>query len=250
MRFPDSVKSLWDDLRDRYSLGNGPRILELKSQIADCKQRGRSVVTYYGELRKLQDELSSYCKLPSCTCSAAAAAAYVKMQENELLHQFCIGLDPRKFGSVVSALLMMDPLPSLNVAYAKVVTNERKQTVSEAHESPRPEAVGFAGQASGKHVRLANDTSRICSHCGRCGHEKDKCFELVGWPESGRGSGRGARGGRGGASRGSFAGNTSGGRQGGSQEVEDGDRVSAPTNGNNFWLPSRVQHPTPLLLKN
>ncbi|XP_021758657.1 uncharacterized protein LOC110723619 [Chenopodium quinoa] len=32
VRFPDHVKSsLWDDLRDRYSLGNGPRILELKS---------------------------------------------------------------------------------------------------------------------------------------------------------------------------------------------------------------------------
>lgn len=63
VRFPDDVKSLWDDLRDRYSLGNGPRILELKSQIVDCKQRGRPVVVYFGELRKLQDELASYNKI-------------------------------------------------------------------------------------------------------------------------------------------------------------------------------------------
>ncbi|XP_021762698.1 uncharacterized protein LOC110727446 [Chenopodium quinoa] len=32
---PDDAKTLWDDLRDRYSLGNGPRIFELKHDIAD-----------------------------------------------------------------------------------------------------------------------------------------------------------------------------------------------------------------------
>lgn len=94
IRFPDQVKSLWDDLRDRYSLGNGPRIIELKAQIVDCKQRGRPVAVYFGELRKLQDELASYCKLPKCTCDAASE--YAKIVESELLHQFCIGLEYSK----------------------------------------------------------------------------------------------------------------------------------------------------------
>lgn len=94
IRFPDQVKSLWDDLRDRYSLGNGPRIIELKAQIVDCKQRGRPVAVYFGELRKLQDELASYFKLPKCTCDAASE--YAKIVESELLHQFCIGLEYSK----------------------------------------------------------------------------------------------------------------------------------------------------------
>ena len=102
VRFPDHVKSLWDDLRGRYSLGNGPRILELKAQIVDCKQRGRPVAVYFGELRKLQDELPSYVKILKCTC--AAASDYAKIVESELLHQFCIGLDPKKFGNVVSCV--------------------------------------------------------------------------------------------------------------------------------------------------
>lgn len=80
-------------------------------------------------------------KFPTCTCSAAPA--FAKILESELLHQFFIGLDSKKFGSVVSTLLMMDPIPSLNVAYAKVVADERKQTVADAQES-RPEVVGFA----------------------------------------------------------------------------------------------------------
>lgn len=72
VRLPDDAKTMWDDLKARFSIGNGPRILELKSLIADCRQRDRSVATYFGELRKLQDELSSYQKIPKCTCTAAA----------------------------------------------------------------------------------------------------------------------------------------------------------------------------------
>ncbi|KAL2937836.1 Major viral transcription factor ICP4-like protein [Bienertia sinuspersici] len=232
VRFPDHVKSLWDDLRDRYSLGNGPCILELKSQIADCKQRGRSVAAYYGELRRLQDELASYCTLPACTCSAVNE--YVKIQENQLLHQFCMGLDSKKFGSNVSTLLMMDPLPSINVAYAKIVSEERKQVVSEAHETPRPDAVGFtmAGQSSARSGRATSGEARVCAHCGRSSHEKDRCFELVGWPDwTGRGGGRGSRGGRTTASGGhGFAANlNSSSRQSGAQEFGEQDHGSAPT---------------------
>lgn len=41
--FPDNVKTLWDALRDRYSIGNVPRIHELKSQLSNCKQHGQPV---------------------------------------------------------------------------------------------------------------------------------------------------------------------------------------------------------------
>ncbi|KAL2923635.1 Superoxide dismutase [Mn] [Bienertia sinuspersici] len=64
-----------------YSLGNGPHIIELKTQLVDYKQ-------------------------------------------------------------YVSNLLMMYPIPSLNVAYDKVVSNERKQTKSDAHET---QPNGFVG---------------------------------------------------------------------------------------------------------
>lgn len=64
---PDNVNELWDDLKVRYSLGNGPRILELKKQISDCKQKGRTVASYYGELCKLHQDLASYSKMPACT---------------------------------------------------------------------------------------------------------------------------------------------------------------------------------------
>lgn len=192
---PDHVQVMWEDLRDRYSLGNGPRVHELKNQIVECKQRGRSVVVYYSELRKLWSELASYNKLPSC--SSSAASEYLKLHEEANLHQFLIGLDSRKFGNVVSSLLMMDPLPSINIAYSKIIADERKQGLDDVQEA-RPDAVGFAvsGEAigrNGKVVVVSGDT-RVCAHCGLKGHEKDKCFELIGWPEWY--AGRGSRGGR------------------------------------------------------
>ncbi|KMT01857.1 hypothetical protein BVRB_9g209780 [Beta vulgaris subsp. vulgaris] len=184
---PDDAKILWDDLRDRYSLGNGPRILEIKHAIADCKQRGRSVAIYYGELNKLQNLLSSYLKLSACTCSAAAE--YARMHETAMLHQFCIGLDSQKLGTVVSTLLMSGPLPTMNAAYAKIIADERKQSVSAAHEAPSATSVGFTatGSASGR------SSDRLeCSHCKRVGHDKDHCYTLHGFPDGGRG-GRGGR---------------------------------------------------------
>ena len=46
------------------------------------RQRGRVVAVYFNELRKLQDELASYVKIPKCTC--AAASDYAKIVD--LIH--------------------------------------------------------------------------------------------------------------------------------------------------------------------
>ncbi|XP_021727452.1 uncharacterized protein LOC110694595 [Chenopodium quinoa] len=180
---PDDAKTLWDDLRDRYSLGNGPRIFELKHDIADCKQRGRSVAVYYVYL----------------------------------------GLEPKKFGSVVSTLLMSDPLPSMNAAYAKVVADERKHSVSEAHEtSSSSTTVGFnaTGTASGRTFERIE-----CTYCKRSGHDKDHCYQLHGFPGGGRGGSGGRSSGKG---KGEFAG-AAGNSRGNNEPVSDSDRGSVPT---------------------
>lgn len=92
-------------------------------------------------------------------------------------------------------------------------------------------------------IRGSNgDDVRVCVHCGRKGHEKEKCFELIGWPKwytsarggrGGRTGRRGARSGRGGrgvnGGCGGFAANVGSFRQGGAQDVTDADRSSAPT---------------------
>lgn len=55
----DNAHMLWTDLHERYSIVNGPRIQQLKSDIAKCKQsKNMHVSTYFGNLQVLWDELN------------------------------------------------------------------------------------------------------------------------------------------------------------------------------------------------
>ena len=64
----ENAKELWDDIKERFSVANGPRIQQLKSELAECKQEGMSMVNYYGKLKALWDELGNYHQIPTCTC--------------------------------------------------------------------------------------------------------------------------------------------------------------------------------------
>ncbi|KAM7500569.1 hypothetical protein LguiA_024983 [Lonicera macranthoides] len=213
---PDDVKDMWDDIRQRFSIGNGPRIHELKTLLSDCKQRGHTVVNYYNELRKIWDELAGYSTVPTCTC--AAATEFAKEKENEKVHDFLVGLDSTLYGNAVLNILMMEPLPSLNTAFAKIVTEERHQTIARAHET-KSDVVGFTAQGAARGRNLARGSERprtngVCSHCDNPGHDRENCFQLIGFPDwwysenrtnggQGKGGGRFGRGGGRSAGRGS-----------------------------------------------
>ncbi|XP_020242832.1 uncharacterized protein LOC109821048 [Asparagus officinalis] len=81
----ETTKEVWDDLRDRYSIGNTPRIHELKSEIASLRQQGTSFMVYYTKLKGMWDKLSSYSKVLTCTCGAAHE--FLREKEEEKLHQ-------------------------------------------------------------------------------------------------------------------------------------------------------------------
>ena len=47
------VKDMWDDIRERFSIGNRPQVQQLRSNLANCKQNGQASVTYYGQLKMI-----------------------------------------------------------------------------------------------------------------------------------------------------------------------------------------------------
>ena len=208
------------------------RIHQIVSQLASCRQEGQSVIDYYGRLVNLWDELQRYRQLPACTCGAAAKIA--KEREDEKVHQFVMGLDESRFGNVICHIVDADPMPDLAQAYSKAIREEQRLTAKKREQ--QYDAVGFvvrrdsqksdlstpfvkneAGEASGFATRSGapnfsggnknRERALLCSHCGRSRHEKDFCWEIIGYPDwwsernkGGRGgssSGRGGRGGRG-----------------------------------------------------
>ena len=62
------TQNLWNDIRDRFSLVNGPRIQQIKSNLAECRQKVMSIVNYYGKLKQLCDALANYDQPPTCKC--------------------------------------------------------------------------------------------------------------------------------------------------------------------------------------
>ncbi|KAH7568282.1 hypothetical protein JRO89_XS07G0271200 [Xanthoceras sorbifolium] len=217
----DDVGDMWEDIRQRFSVGNGPRIHELTSQLTRLEQGGDSVVDYYGKIRMIWDELACY-SAPACTCSCKCGAkgALVKEREDQKVHQFLIGLDSSIHGTVRSQILMQEPLPPLNTAFSKALTEERHHSIVRQGDK-KAEAVGFAVQSSarghGATPTKEGDKSRFtgtCSHCKKVGHDKDNCFQLLGFPDwwysenraAARGGGKYTRGGRGnGRGRGNVA---------------------------------------------
>ncbi|XP_074300337.1 uncharacterized protein LOC141631583 [Silene latifolia] len=196
--FSESVVDIWKELRDRYSSGNAPRVHQLKSNLNECKQgKNQSVVEYYTQLKALWDELSTYSKVPHCTCGAAAEM--LKEREEEKVHQFLIGLDGALYGNIHSNLLMEDEVPALSRAYALILREERHRAVTKAKEEPIDAAM--AAKVTGDSTTEGDSTSVIrCTYCNKVWHTEDKCWEKM--RIQGRGRGRGRNGGRGKGGRG------------------------------------------------
>ena len=114
--YVENARDLWEELKQRFSVGNGPRIQQIKSDIANCKQGGQVMVSYYGRLKMIWDELVNYEPIPTCSCSGCKCNITVelmKRQENEIIHQFLMELDDAVYGTVRSNILSMDPSLSL-----------------------------------------------------------------------------------------------------------------------------------------
>ena len=102
------AKALWDDLQERFSIANGPRVQQLKCALASCCQKGMTIVDYYGRLKHIWDELGNFdqittCKCGKCTCNLEAILA--KKQEDEKVHTFLMGLDENTYGTTRSNIL-------------------------------------------------------------------------------------------------------------------------------------------------
>ena len=126
--YVQTAKDMWEDLKERYAVGNAPRVHQLRSEIVNLKQEGMTVAAYYAKIKGMWDELNQYIEIPECTCGAAQAI--VKSREDEKAHQFLMGLDDTTFGTVRSSILALDPLPTLGKIYAMVTQEERHHSMA------------------------------------------------------------------------------------------------------------------------
>ncbi|VFR00742.1 unnamed protein product, partial [Cuscuta campestris] len=93
----EEAAQLWNDIKERFSVANGPRINQLKRELANCRQNGQAIPTYFGKLKSIWDDLGTLEKLPTCSkcrgCNCGTLKQIEIQKENERVHQFLMGLD-------------------------------------------------------------------------------------------------------------------------------------------------------------
>jgi len=92
----DFARSLWEDLRERFSKGDYFRISEILQEMHSIKQGERTVTQFFTDLKILWEELESLRPIPSCTCRIPCTCALFKIsvqyRESEYVTCFLKGL--------------------------------------------------------------------------------------------------------------------------------------------------------------
>jgi len=131
--YTEDATTLWKDINDRFSTTNRPCIQQLKAELADCKQQGLSITTYYGRLKLLWDELMDHNQYPLCNCGGCECGIgpkIAKKREEERVHQFLMDLHGTLYGTVRSNLLATEPLPTLNRVYSTLIQEQRVKDIA------------------------------------------------------------------------------------------------------------------------
>jgi hypothetical protein len=111
----------------------------------------------------------------------------LQLQHNQCTTKFLMGLNG-SYTAVRGHILLMDPLPSVNRAYALVLQGERQCNISIPSTVEGIALAAKSGPLPWKNGRLgASKKDRPkCIHCGCDGHTIDHCYHLHGFPLSSR----------------------------------------------------------------
>jgi len=207
---------VWEDLHERFSQSNAPRIFEIQRDIACLRQEQLSVSTYYTKLKGLWDELASY-----------NDTVHGTQQEQQKLMQFLMGLN-ESYSAIRGQILLMNPLPSVRQAYSSISQEEKQRLLSSMHtggdsSGSAAMAVRNSNNRSTEHLsagfgrserfnnsygpqgfrsqekptgnfsggrRFQQDGRRptfgrgrpYCTHCEEAGHWVQTCYQLHGYP--------------------------------------------------------------------
>ena len=121
MIYYSTAHEVWEDLSERFSQSNAPRIFEIQRDIAYLKQEQLFVSSYYTRLKDLWDELASYDN-----------AVHGAQQDQKKLMQFLMGLN-ESYSAIRGQILLMNPLPSIRQAYSSVSQEEKQRLLSSTH---------------------------------------------------------------------------------------------------------------------
>jgi len=121
------AKEVWDDLYERFHKIDAVRTFNLHKNISSLSQENMFVCAYFSKLKDLWDEFEALVPAPNCECDKSKD--FVVHLQKLKLFQFLMGLN-ESYLQARSQILLMSPLPSVNQAYAMIVSDESHKAVA------------------------------------------------------------------------------------------------------------------------
>lgn len=201
--YVNTAKGLWDELRERFGEYNGPMLYQIQREILTVTQGSTTIAQYYTRLKKLWDEMTCLTPVPECSCGSAKIMTET-LDTNRLI-QFLMDLNDA-YDAIRGQILLLEPLPSVNKAYAMVLRVEKQREVNQVYTNNQENNAflvkmqhgnntrnkgggnysgrGRNGQSFGRGRGRNNDKdNKYCDYCNTPGHIRETCFQLNGFPE-------------------------------------------------------------------
>ena len=166
----DDAFEIWNDLQDRFSQHNEPRIFQLQKSISCLSQENNSVSSYFTAMKGLWDELANHQPIPTCTCGALQTIMSYHHQQH--VYQFLMGLN-ESYSHVRGQILLIDPLPSINKVFSLVIQEERHRMISSASLSFNQNTTALLTKTMSSHRFARNRSFHIRKDRPMCSQGKN-----------------------------------------------------------------------------
>lgn len=213
MIYCTTAREIWQDLEEIFSQSSEPQLYSLQQSLHDLFQdSSASVAEFFTQINSIWDEMSAMNPIPICACTGCTygiTKQIFKQQQDERLIQLLMKID-NKYSNVRSNLLMMQPLPNIQLAY-RLLSQEEKQRQTSSLTIENMGHMSFAaadqkdkysvtkGHNGGIKVNSNNKRNYSSTgtfsydFCHTPGHTKERFYRLHGFPV-GYGIGKGYNG--------------------------------------------------------
>ncbi|XP_074375285.1 uncharacterized protein LOC141717067 [Apium graveolens] len=147
----------------------------------------------------LWDQLDSIDTIPICNCThctCTITAKLMKSQEDRRLVEFLMKLTDG-YEVIRGSILIMNPLPSISHAYRLLEQEENHKKLSHVSTGTY-ESMAFVVNRRFSQERFKPQLTRnsysdsrgnkpssyYCDHCNMSGHTIQRCYKLIGYPQS------------------------------------------------------------------
>ncbi|KAI4348030.1 hypothetical protein L6164_008793 [Bauhinia variegata] len=179
LRLP-TAREIWNALSKAFYDGsNELQVFALNQKAFTAKQNGKSLSEYYGELVEIFQELDH--RDTVVMKDPDDVITYKKSIERLRVHIFLAGLD-EEFDQVRGEILCKELVPGLEECHA-LIRREAVRRATLKEETRTSEAAAMMTKNQQKSTKGVDKSSYKCTHYNQTGHTKDRCYELVGYPE-------------------------------------------------------------------